>query len=83
MRKLKQLCIATVLTLALSFTTFAGNMDTPPFTTPPPPPQSSLTGDMSTPGVTASEASNSETAAIDSVRELALYLFDSMMSSVF
>lgn len=78
MRKLKQLCIATVLMLALCFTAFAGIMDTPGVTPPPPPP--SVTGEMGTPGVTASETSYSETTAIDSVTWLALYLFDSMTS---
>lgn len=74
MRKLKQLCIATVLTLALSFTAFAGDIQTPPVL-PPPPDQPSMTGDMHTPAVTASEPS-----AMDSATELALYLFDSMYS---
>lgn len=84
MRKLKQLCIATVLTLIFACTGLAGDMQTPAVTTPPSPPnQTSMTGDMDTPGVTASETSNSKTTAIDSVTGVALYLFDSMMSSVF
>lgn len=78
MRKLKQLCIAIVLTLALAFTAFAGDMQTPPVV-PPPPDQPSITGDMHTPGVT-SETSDSGTTAIDSVTGLALYLFNSMTS---
>jgi hypothetical protein len=79
MRKLKQLCIATVLTLSLSCIAFAGDMDTPGITPPPPPNQPSITGDMHTTGVT-SETSNSETTAIDSVTGLALYIFNSMTS---
>lgn len=82
MRKIKQLCIAAVLTLALSFNAFAGIMDTPGVTSPPPS-QPSMTGDMHTPGVTASETLSSEATAIDSATELALYLFDSMMYSIF
>ena len=80
MRKLKQLCFATVLTLALSLTAFAGNMETPAVV-PPPPPDHSLVTDTS--DMTTSETSNSETGVINSVRELAMYLFDGMMSSVF
>jgi hypothetical protein len=38
---------------------------------------------MDTSGVTTSETSNSEVASTDSVTELALYLFDSMVSSIF
>jgi hypothetical protein len=84
MRKLKQLCIATVLTLALSFTAFAGIMDTPGVTAPPPPPnQTKATSNTETSDVTTSETSNSETEATDSMSELALYLFDSMISSIF
>ena len=83
MRKLEQLCTATVLTLALSFTAFAGIMDTPAATSPPPTQQTSVPGSIDTPGVTLSETSNSEMEAKDSVTVLALYLFDSMMSSIF
>jgi hypothetical protein len=84
MRKLKQLCIATVLTLALSFTAFAGIMDTPGVTTPPPPTdQSTSTGDMSTSDVTSDGTSSGDMEATDSVTEITLYLFDSIVSSIF
>jgi hypothetical protein len=83
MRKLKQLCIATVLTLALSFTAFAGIMDTPGVTTPPPIDQSTSTGDMSTSDVTSDGTSSGDMKATDSVTEITLYLFDSIVSSIF
>jgi hypothetical protein len=79
-RKLKQLCIAAVLTSALSLTAFAGNMDTPTLASPPPlPDQSSVTGDIYLSGIAASETTNNDTTTIDSVRELTLYLLESIM----
>jgi hypothetical protein len=83
MRQLKQLCIAMVLTLALSFTAFAGIMDTPGVTTPPPTGQSTSTGDMSTSDVTSDGTSSDDMEATDSVTEITLYLFDSIVSSIF
>ena len=82
--KLRQLCIAAVLTLTLSFTAFAGNIDTPGVIAPPPPPnQVTVTDDSLTPEATTNETSNSETAAMGSVTELGLYLLDSMVFSIF
>jgi hypothetical protein len=83
MRKLKQLCTATAFALALSFTAFAGNMDTPTITSPPPLNQPMVTGSTDTTNVASSDTSNSETVTTDSVKELTLYLFESMMFSVF
>lgn len=79
MRKLKQLCIATVLTLTLALTAFAGDMHTPGVTTPPPD-QTTVTGEMQTSGVTASDTPDSETPAIGSVTDAALCLLNSMIS---
>jgi hypothetical protein len=83
MRKLKQLCIAAVLSLVLSFTTFAGDMQTPGITNPPPTDQSTSTGDMSTSDVTSDGTSSGDMKATDSVTEITLYLFDSIVSSIF
>ena len=83
MNSLRQLCAASILVIVLAVSAFAGEMSTPTFTSPPPPPPSPMTSFIDTPGTISTEASNTETPAIDSVRELALYLFDSMMSSVF
>jgi hypothetical protein len=82
MKTLKQFCITTVLTLALSSTALAGIIDTPGVTAPPPPSDPAVTGEMSTPGIVATDTSGGETG-IDSVAALAEYLFSSMMSSVF
>jgi hypothetical protein len=41
MKKLQQLCVAGVFTLALTTVTFAGDIDTPGKTQPPPPAASS------------------------------------------
>lgn len=83
MRKLEQLCAATVLTIALSVTAFAGIMDTPAASSPPPQPQSSTPGTIDTSGVILSESPKSETEATASVTVLTFYLFDSMMFSIF
>lgn len=82
MNRIRQYCAATVLTLFLTFTGFAGEMRTG-ISDPPPEHKASLTGYIDTPSITGSETSNSETPATDSVIELALYFFDSMMTSVF
>jgi hypothetical protein len=82
MRKLKQLCSATVLTLIFSFTAFAGDMQTPPFIPPPLEPMSA-TGSLTASGVTASGTSSDDAIAMDSVTDIALFLLDSMMTSVF
>jgi hypothetical protein len=49
MRKLKQLCLATMLVLALSTFTMAGIITTPPAPEPPPPDSQSVTGITDTP----------------------------------
>lgn len=81
MRTLKELCVATALTLALSFTAFAGSIDTPGITSQPPAQKSSGTSDTDT-GLSDSGTSDDE-VAMDSITGVALFLFDSMMTSVF
>ncbi len=83
MKAVRQLSGAVVLTLALSFTALAGNMDTPGVTQPPPP-SDPLTGEVSVIGVTSSGTySSEESGAVDSATEIALYLFGSIVSSAF
>jgi hypothetical protein len=79
MNKLNRLCTATVLTLALAFTAFAGDMQTPGITSTPPD-QTTVTGIIDTPGVTTTDTSDSETPVIGSVTDAALYLLDSIAS---
>jgi len=81
MNRVRQFFAATILTLAITFTGFAGEMHTG--ITNPPPTQPSATGEMGSPGATTSDTSTSETAAMDSVTDVALYLFDSIVHSVF
>lgn len=83
MRTLKRLCVATALTLALSFTAFAGSIDTPGITSQPPAQNSSVTSDAGTTILPDGETTNDDAAAMDSVTGIALFLFDSMMTSVF
>lgn len=64
MKALKAICTATILALAVSVPTYAGDVQTPGYTEPPPPPPpasnitlptttSSAPGDMSTPTCSA------------------------------
>jgi hypothetical protein len=83
MRTLKRLCVATALTLALSFTAFGGSIDTPGITSQPPAQKSSVTVETDTTGLLDSGTTDDDAAAMDSVTGIALFLFDSMMTSVF
>jgi len=78
MKKLKQLSLATALTLMLVTGALAGTIDTPAVPPPPPPDSSSsiaTPGDMDTPGVTQGPG-----LASDSVTEVALSLLQSVLS---
>jgi hypothetical protein len=75
MKKLQQLCAAAVLTLTLGLSTFAGDMGCPGVINPPPPQQSSVTGEMGTPGASAPGVS-----ALDPVTGTALSLLQSILS---
>jgi hypothetical protein len=67
MKRFKQLCVATVLTITLAFTTFAGEMDT--MRVPPPPSQATSAGEMGTMHTT-------------SALEIALSLIQSVLSLI-
>ncbi|HKS28107.1 MAG TPA: hypothetical protein VJS44_09820 [Pyrinomonadaceae bacterium] len=77
MRKLKHLYMTAVLTLALSITAFGGDMQTPSVSSPPPPPQVTVID------CPIDETSNNDVANKESVTEIALYLFDSMVYMLF
>lgn len=76
MKKLQQLCMAGVFTLAITTATFGGDIQTPGSPQPPPPNQSSATtpGDIDTPGIQNPQAMS------DSVADIALNLLQTMLS---
>jgi hypothetical protein len=81
MNRLRQFCIVVVLTFALNFSAFAGEMATgvvqPP---PPPPPQAaSVMGEMAT-GVTATDEESAETSVVDPVTAFTLDILQSLLS---
>jgi hypothetical protein len=81
MNRLKQLCMATVITLAFSLNALAGEMDTPGVTSQPC--QPATTVETSTPCKPASEILPGGATVINSASELARYLFESMMYSIY
>jgi hypothetical protein len=78
MMRLRQFCAATILTIAVSLSAFAGNIncgDVPP---PPDPPASAM-GQMAT-GVTATNEESAETSYVDPVTEFALNFLQDLLS---
>jgi hypothetical protein len=82
MRKIRQLCAAAFLTIALTISALAGDIQLPGVTNPPPDKQqTSATGDMQTPS--ASAAGQMETPLVpdtESVAEIALTLLVDALS---
>lgn len=76
MKKLRQLCVATVFILVLTSATFAGDIATPGRTQPTPPDESTATtpGDIATGGIQNPQATS------DSVADLALNLLQTILS---
>jgi hypothetical protein len=80
MKKLQQFFAAAILTLALALSASAGDILCPGVIDQPPPQQSSVTGDMSCPGVASTgEISGPGVVAIDPVTEITLSLFQSVL----
>lgn len=75
MKTLQQSCAVMVLTLALAFSVFAGQIPTPGVTNPTPQ-QSSVTGEISIPG----DMSTPGMSALDPVTEAVLGLLQGLMS---
>jgi hypothetical protein len=77
MKKLQQLCMASLFTFVLTTATFAGDIHTGGAPQPPPPNQSLATapGDIETPGPKNSQATS------DSVADIALNLLQIMLSA--
>jgi len=77
MKTLRQLCVATVFTLLLMTSTFAGDIHTGIAQPPPPDESSAITpGDIDTPG----RAIQNPQATSDSVVDIALNLLQTMLS---
>jgi hypothetical protein len=80
MKALRQLCVASVFTLALIIPAFAGEIETPKTSTPPPAPSAITAGEIET-GIAGQIVTPSgEAIAADSATEFALNLFQSVLS---
>ncbi len=80
MNRLRQFCVVVVLTFALNFSAFAGEMATGVVQPPPPPPQStSVMGDINC-GVTATNETVTETSFVDPVTALTLNIVQGLLS---
>jgi len=78
MKSLHRLCVASLLTLTLSLSAFAGVMST---TVAPPPTEAAAEGEMSTTVTSDSAATERENAsALSSVTEAALNALQSVLS---
>lgn len=81
MKTFRQFLAATVLTLALSLSTFAGDIGFPGVTTSPSQQQSSVTGEIGMPGATATgDIQFPGVDALDPVTEAVLGLLQGLMS---
>lgn len=81
MKKLQRFCAAVVLMLTLAFSALAGDILLPGATAPQPQQQSSVTGEISFPGATATgDISFPGVTALDPVTEAALSLFQGLLS---
>jgi hypothetical protein len=78
MKNLQRFCATVVLTLVLAFSAFAGDILIPGATNPPSRQQSSITGDISIPGATAT-GDISFPGAVDPVTEAVLSLAQGLM----
>jgi hypothetical protein len=79
MKTLRQLCVASVFTLALTMPTFAGEIETPKASTPPAP-SAAMAGDIETTFTGQMDTGSSEATAADSATEIVLNLLQSMLS---
>ncbi|HEV3469743.1 MAG TPA: hypothetical protein VG148_10515 [Pyrinomonadaceae bacterium] len=79
MKTLRQLCVASVLTLALTVSTLAGEIHTG-ITSPQHPQGITANGEIHTTVVGQEEADSSEATAADSVTDAVLNLLQSVLS---
>jgi hypothetical protein len=75
MKKLQQFCATAVLTLVLALSVFAGEMGSAGISSPEPQSATTTTGDIGTPGETATGVT-----VLDPVTEAALILLKSLLS---
>ena len=68
--KILQLCAATLLSLALAVSAFAGHVDSPPVVEPTPTPTTSATGTVDCPGVASTDTSSALTEVIVTIVSL-------------
>lgn len=81
MKTLRQLGVASVFTLALALTTFAGEIQTTVTSQPPAPPQTvTANGEIQTTVTGQEETDSSEATAADSVTETVLNLLQNVLS---
>jgi hypothetical protein len=78
MKCLHRFCFASVLTFALTVSTFAGDIHTG--AVPPPPDPIVSTGDIECGVIQTNENSMSETASVDPMTELTLNILQSVMA---
>lgn len=81
MTTLRKFVATIVLTLAIAFSAFAGDMSAPGVTSPPPPPPAMTTSDIDIPDATSTgETSVPGEVTLDPVTEAALGLLQSILS---
>ena len=81
MKTLRQLCLAGVFTLALTTSTFAGEIEITKTSPPPSQPQTATPNGVIEIGLTGQEETGSgEVSATDSATEIALNLLQSVLS---
>lgn len=83
MKKLQRQCMVCVFTLALTTTTFAGDIQTGKPLLPPGPPSATVQGDIATPGKDLAQPGDIQTprpATSETVAEIALCLLQAMIS---
>ena len=79
MKTLRQLCVASVLTLTFSLSAFAGEIQTT-VTSSPPPQTMTANGEIQTTVTGQAETDSSEATAADSVAETAMNLLVTVLS---
>jgi hypothetical protein len=81
MKNFRQFCAATVFTLVLTFSAFAGDINAPGVITQPPPPPPSATSKTGRPGVVCTgDMGCSGATALNPLTEIMLEMLKSMLS---